>query len=836
MALNAGMALLALAICATLVRGLDALDAPFTVPWWALAVSFALAEKFVVHLQIGKNAHTVSLSEAALVIGLFFADPLTLLLAQSLGAAVTLMFHRKQSALRLTFNLSQLTLSTAVAALVFHSVVRLGDPLGPAGWAAAFAAAYVSDWISALAIACVISVAEEQERFSWPLKLDATSGYVFATTCLAIVATTILWERPTVAWLLPVLAATMYLGYRSFSSLKHKHETLQLLYESTALADHESRLDPIVARMLGQARRMFRAEIGEITLFNSEPGQRAMRYVMRADDRIETTSSLELDAQEGVWARVAAENQGVLLPHPITNDSLRAFFAERGIKDAMVAPLRHQTVVVGTFLVANRLGEFSTFDEDDLKMLETLASHASVALENGQLVESLREEAERNEYQALHDALTGLPNRTLFNDRAREALALDRDTPAAVMLIDLDHFKDVNDTLGHQNGDLLLQEVGKRLSGSVHEGDTVARLGGDEFTVLLASVPGREAAQRAADRILQALNRPVDLGDVTIDVRASAGIAISPEHGRDPDTLLQRADVAMYLAKAAHSGFEIYAPERDQYSAQRLALVAELRNAIERGELGVHYQPKAELRTGRVVGMEALVRWYHPRDGFIPPDEFIPIAERTGLIRPLSLHVLDTALADRREWSRLGVDLKVSVNLSIRNLLDTDLPRDIARTLQRWDTEPACLELEITESSVMSEPTRSLETLTELREMGIGLSLDDYGTGYSSLSYLKRLPIEELKIDRSFVMTMATKDNDAVIVRSTIELAHNLGLRVVAEGVEDEDAWNRLRSLGADVAQGYYLSRPLSNDRLLAWIYERTGASADVKPSLRLIS
>lgn len=623
-----------------------------------------------------------------------------------------------------------------------------------------------------------------------------------------------------VAWLLPILAVSLYLGYRAYESLKRKHETLHSLYELTELGESHSRAEPIVGRVMAHARQMFRAEVAEIVLFASEEGDSVVTRTLKDDGCITTMQAPELDPQQGVWARVSAENQGILLPRPIANPNLRAFFSERGIIDAMVAPLRRDNRVIGTFLVGNRIGEFRTFDTDDLQMLETLANHASIALENGRLVDTLRSEAAKNQHQALHDELTGLPNRTLFKDRLSEAMrAADRTrTKLAVLLIDLDHFKDVNDTLGHHHGDLLLQEVGKRLRRTLRGDDTVARLGGDEFSVLLLDLADEQAALRAVEKLLQALNRPLELGDITVDVRGSIGIAMYPDQGRHAGTLLQRADVAMYLAKSANSGYEVYVSERDQYSVSRLALVAQLRDAIDNRTLSLHYQPQVEVRTGRPIGVEALVRWIHPERGFIAPDEFIPIAEQTGLIRPLTCYVLRTALTDLHGWLDDGFKLKMAVNLSARNLLDAELLTEIRDLLVEMGLDPGLLQLEITESSIMSDSTRGLQHLTRLKEMGIGLSIDDYGTGYSSLSYLKTLPVDELKIDKSFVFAMNGNVNDEVIVRSTIDLAHNLGLRVVAEGVEEEEVLTRLRCLGCDAAQGYHLGRPMPAHKLQEWL------------------
>ena len=423
----------------------------------------------------------------------------------------------------------------------------------------------------------------------------------------------------------------------------------------------------------------------------------------------------------------------------------------------------------------------------------------------------LRRQAAENEHLALHDSLTDLPNRSLFHDRAHQAiLAAERDgAGVALMILDLDRFKEVNDTLGHHNGDLLLQEIGGRLRAGLRASDTVARLGGDEFGLLLPQVADAAEAKALGEHVRGVLRDTFTLEGVTLDVEACVGVALYPDHGDDVDTLLQRADVAMYVAKADRTGCELYAAERDEYSPHRLALAGELRRALDERELVLHYQPKAELAGGRIVGVEALVRWQHPERGLLGPDQFIPLAEATGSIRELTLHVLDEAIRQQRAWRDAGVDIRVAVNLSARDLHDLSLPETTARLLAAHGVPASSLELEITESVIVADPMRARAILSRLSEMGVVLAIDDYGTGYSSLGYLKRLPIDQMKIDRSFVLHVPDDRNDAAIVRSTIELGRNLGLQVVAEGIETAAAWSHLQTLGCDFGQGYHLSRPL---------------------------
>lgn len=430
------------------------------------------------------------------------------------------------------------------------------------------------------------------------------------------------------------------------------------------------------------------------------------------------------------------------------------------------------------------------------------------------------------EHQALHDGLTGLPNRLLLHDRLQQAiLVAQREArPLALLVMDLDRFKEVNDNFGHQYGDALLQEVARRLRSRLRESDTVARLGGDEFGIVLPGVKDQTDAGMAAAKLLQALAQPYALEHQALDIAASIGISLYPEHGSDAVTLLRRADVAMYVAKRGSGGFAIYEFKHDEQSLGQFVLVSELREAIEKGQLVLYYMPEVDVKTEAVVGVEALVRWQHPKFGLMAPDRFVPMAEQTGLIRPLTLWVLEAAMSQQEQWRREGINLTISVNLSTRNLHDPQLADAVARLIATYHVPRHGLKVEITESSLMADPDRALEVLTRLKGMGVLIAIDDFGTGYSSLAYLKRLRVDEIKIDKSFVFDMTSEDSDAAIVRSTIDLGHNLGLTVVAEGVETRDALNQLTADVCDYAQGYYLSRPLPADQIEAWLRQRQAA------------
>jgi diguanylate cyclase (GGDEF)-like protein len=430
-------------------------------------------------------------------------------------------------------------------------------------------------------------------------------------------------------------------------------------------------------------------------------------------------------------------------------------------------------------------------------------------------------------HQALHDSLTGLPNKAYLYERTAEALELSAvsGAPCAIVLFDLDHFKDINDTMGHRYGDRLLTEIGPRVGGALRDCDTLARLGGDEFCLLLPDVGTAGDAVKVARRIMATLEEPFEVDGLNLGIEASFGISMGPADGSSPDLLLQRADVAMYVAKEAHNGVTVYSSQLDPNTADHLALLGDLRHAVSRNEFVLHYQPKASMPSMAVSGAEALIRWQHPAHGLLYPDRFIPEAERSGLIEPMTEWVLDEALRQCREWLDTGgqgivPELTVAVNLSTRSLLDSSLPTSVLASLSRWKVPARMLELEITETIIMTDPVRARRVLTELAEMGLTISIDDFGTGYSSLAYLRDLPVSQLKIDRSFVQEMGHDLDDAVIVRSVVDLARNLGLQTVAEGVEDADTWEQLCALGCDSAQGYFLARPMPVDAFNMWLDE----------------
>jgi diguanylate cyclase (GGDEF)-like protein len=444
---------------------------------------------------------------------------------------------------------------------------------------------------------------------------------------------------------------------------------------------------------------------------------------------------------------------------------------------------------------------------------------------------TLRRQARENDRLARYDALTGLPNRTLFLESLATALERERARggAVAVALLDLDGFKEINDTLGHGTGDSVLREVGERLRAQAGEA-LLARLAGDEYAVMApcpAGPPGVAEARALADSLHAALEAPLEVDGIALNIDASLGLALAPQHAEDLNTLLQRADVALDRAKAHRSRVEVYAPEYDHFDAARLTLLGQVRPALERGEFVLHYQPQADLQSGRVTGVEALLRWQHPEHGLIPPLDFIPLLEQTALVGPVTLHVIDAALEQLARWRDHDMQLNMSVNLSARNLLDPELPQRVGTLLARHAVPAHRLTVEVTEGATMSDPERAVAVLGELRAQGVGVSIDDFGSGHASIAYLTNLPASELKIDRSFITGMCESPREEAIVRSTIDLARHLRLQVVAEGIETREVWERLAELGCDAAQGYLLSRPLPREEATAWLRARVHARGE---------
>jgi diguanylate cyclase (GGDEF)-like protein len=774
-------------------------------PWWlaVLAVLFALTEGFTVYVRVRRAAHAINLSEFPMVLGALAFDPTVVIVLRAVAGGVGLFTLRRQRGGKLAFNVALLAAQASVAVLVFHAVAphALGATahgLGPRDWLAAYAGMLSADVVAAVLLTVVIAVHDDPGEWRrLPAALRST-WMVAVTTTIALISYSAGVQARWALALVAVMGVVLYLAYRAYVALGHGNEELEQLYAFTRALDGVREMDDLVAVVLDRIRDTLRAGAAELAV----PDGERLRHHRLSQTAGTLTTDFGADTPDA-WLRPA------LLGSPVLDAA--------GAAMAVPVTLGEERAVLA---VSDSLVDAGPFTAARLKLLEALANHAGAALGRADMVDRLRREAAEKQHLSLHDPLSGLPNRRYFQQLLDAALltAGAHDGGVAVILLDLDRFKEINDALGHETGDALLREVGDRLGAHVADRGVVARLGGDEFAVLLPTDGTVEAAVAAATELGAVVEQVIRIGPLTLTARASIGVAAAPQHGDDAQTLIRHADVAMYAAKENGSGLRLYEPSVDVNSPQRLALIADLRAAVERRDLTVVFQPKVDPRTGRVTGAEALARWYHPTLGAIPPDDFIPLAEHGGLVRPLTLHVLEVSLRRRAVWAREGHDLNVAVNLSPNVLLDSELPEIVALLLAQTGNPPYTLTLEITESTILADPAGSLATLERLHALGVKLSIDDFGTGYSSLGRLRELPIHEVKIDKSFVQGIANDHRDRAVVRSAVQLGHALDLEVVAEGVEDAETYAYLAQEGCDMVQGYLMSRPLPPDEFADWL------------------
>jgi diguanylate cyclase (GGDEF)-like protein len=794
-----------------------------------VATLYLLAEWFPVHLRVRRETHTFSLTEIPLVVGLYFLPPLAVVLAQTLGAGTALVAHRRQAPMRLAFNLANFAFSTTCAAAVFHVAPESPDVLGPVGMLAAYLAAMAADQLSGLGVAVAIWLSGgDRPEFREHVGLGWV--YTFVDASLALVGVMVLSSHPAGFWLLTVPVITTLFGFRLYQDERIKRESLASLQQATSVLQEVADASSVTQLLLQQVRDMFSVRVAALVISPGTPLPAGV-WTLDIDGRV-TADPGGSPVPEADLVDLIRSHAGGITARREDGGTWLPVLDRLGLDEAIIAPLHAGELIGGALIAGDRLVNAGPFRPDHVSLLSTLANHAGVAMKNTELVDRLRAEAQVTAYQARHDALTDLPNRIMFQEQVDAALR-DEDAACAVLLLDIDRFKEVNDTLGHHNGDLLLEEFAARLVACAPGPGLVARLSGDEYAILVTGrrrdpVSMEERSVEVARRVATTLQVPFQLEGLALVVTASIGISLSPEHGSTAAVLLRRADVAMYNVKRDHAtGFEFYRPDRDEYSAARLALVADLRAALKRDQIEVAYQLQVNAATGRVEGAEALARWRHPSRGVIMPGEFIELAEHAGLIRGLTERVLRIAVRDAMIWRDRWPDLRVAVNLSPRLLLDPSVAPLIHRVLVEHGLPPSGLTIEVTESAIVGNAGRVEEALRDLTSLGCDLSIDDFGTGYSSFSYIGRLAIHELKVDRSFVAGMANSEADMAIVELTVGLAHRLGKRVVAEGVETDFQAARLANLGCDVLQGYLISRPISHEALLEAVAARHAATSE---------
>ncbi|MGP8209115.1 MAG: putative bifunctional diguanylate cyclase/phosphodiesterase [Acidimicrobiales bacterium] len=788
--------------------------------WWALwpLVGLGIWASFVrpVAVRTRKMNLFISLSELPVLGGIVFLRPGLTLVALCLGQLVPNLQARRKPA-KILANCSVYLLCLSLGILIYHHLLGKVSPVGVQGWLVSMAVvAFIA--LSDLVLVVVIMGLLDKRWRKPPLvaMLVQAGAYIALCTAGGLVAVSLVWVN---IWGIALIIG-IFIGanraYQATVSSGQRYANLEKLYDFTRHLSALSDGGDVMFTVLEEARSLLNASRAELVVPLDAPL-----------DGLVLRCSLEGDGEPGFEKGVPLSSfdtlvgmRGPQLLDARSNDQvLSTSMKKRGLTEALVAPLQREEPKAGYLLVANRPFQHEGFSQADLRFFETLAANAGVALRSSQLLEQLRREVALRQHQAHHDTLTGLPNWLFFTERLDAALKSNAEDRVAVMFIDLDRFREVNDTLGHVTGDAILLEVASRLRPFAGEKSVVARLGGDEFSVLLCA-PDGVSIEEASERLLGVIKQPFAVKGLLLDIGASMGVAVAAPHDRSRDaaSLMRHADVAMYVAKEAGGGVRFYDPAEDRSGMRSLTLATDLRRAIEQETLEVWYQPVVQIATGEVLGCEALLRWTHDEHGPISPVEFIPVAETVGLIDPLTWWVLDRALAQLRSWREFIPALFVAVNLSARSLTSNHVADRVDAALRRANMQPSALTLELTESHMDVDQVTSQRTMFRLKEIGVSLSIDDYGTGFSSLTRLKDLPFKELKIDRSFVTGMMRDRGDEAIVRSTIELGRSLGRNVTAEGVEDEATLNLLHDLGCHAAQGYYLARPLPARDCEAWL------------------
>ena len=820
--LNAAIAVPAVALAVLVVLPAPALAGPH-LPWWLLALAVAVCERWPVDLRFQRSRHSFSLTDIPLTLGLVFATGPDLLAGLMVGTTAALL-GRRLPPIKFAFNLGQFALAGALGVLVLQAVAGPEAAFGPRVWLGALLGTQAGGLVTIALLAAAISLADgrlsrAEVRAMFGMDLVVT----VANTCFALVAAMLLIAFPAglSVLLVPVLMA--YAGYRAYVREHERHRKVEFLYQANRSLAESPELAGAVAGLLERARETFRVERAEVVLLGAGDAP-PLRSSLGLDGAAERLTPI--DPRDARALHDLAADGPVALAGPLPA-AAAALAGGTPARNALVAVLHGPKRVLGTIALSDRVGLARRFGDDDLALFGALAANASSALQFDRLeqaVTELQELQEQLRHQAAHDPLTGLANRARLAQETARRIAEGRSV--AVLFCDLDDFKGVNDALGHATGDELLCAAAARIRGAVGADDLVARHGGDEFAVLASVAPDAVDALAAAtaERLVAAFLPPVAVEGRALHVRLSVGLATTGQSGPGAEDLLRDAEVAMYQAKAAGKGrFETFTTGMREAVVRRHELRDELAAAIEDGQLRLQYQPIVDLRDGRMTAVEALVRWEHPERGRVPPLEFVPLAEETGLIVPLGRWVLREACSRAAAWTaaRAGASagrepISIQVNLSARELEDPDLIEGVAATLAKTGLPPEQLTLEITETVLVRDAEAGGATLAGLRALGVHLALDDFGTGYSSLSYLRALPLTSLKVAREFVDGIARDSDDAAFVRLIVELARLRGLRVVAEGIETAEQLAVLRDFGCDRGQGYHFSRPRDpEDRFL---------------------
>ncbi|HEY1445802.1 MAG TPA: bifunctional diguanylate cyclase/phosphodiesterase [Acidimicrobiales bacterium] len=798
-----------------------------------LCVMYAAASWFPVQLHYRGNTYLFVLEEVPMLLGLVFLSPTLLVLAGVCAEVFVRVGPRRQSVVKAYFNVASGAMGIALAALVYREVLGSAKPVSIWGWLAAGAGLCTSMITTTLMARIVMRILGQTNERRTVVQFTTEAMFMAANMCLSFVVLDLAWFSLWAIVPLTLVAVLIIGAYNGYARLALRFASVQRLYDFSRAIGTASLEPPSMSDdVLRQVCTVMRARRAELVLAETS----GMARRISIDDG--ETSGFELVSLEESSIIANAVSTGNASRHNIEGPGTKTVAdpISGSYRHAVVAPIMNGRTAIGAIAAFDRYEELDDFDDDDLRLFETLVAHASASLERSRLVEELRFEVDSKSHQATHDALTGLPNRVLFQTRATQALKESRGV--AVVLLDIDRFKDVNDTLGHGMGDRMLCEVSERLVHAVSGRATVARLGGDEFALVIADVTEPGQAVAIVDDLHREMSRPIRMDGLALAVNASAGIALAPQHGDDVALLLQRADIAMYHAKERRSKVELYSVEQDQSMRRWLMIGGLLTHALEtHSELSVAYQPIADVKSGSFVRVEALARWNHPVHGFIPPDEFIGMAEQMGVINQISDFVLSEACGQAAKWRRNGLDLGLAVNLSGREFADSGLVDRIVGHLKEHDLPADRLTLEVTETEVMADLSQVSAVLDEFAARGISLAIDDYGTGYSSLAYIHRLPVQELKIDRSFVTSLPSESSNAIIVNSSIAMAHSLGLKVVAEGAEDAATCSMLAEADCDFIQGYYLSKPITSEqlesRLLQGVPLPSAASRRSRPAVQ---